>query len=168
VAQLQAKCFACGTLVKVDVAQPFTGAEVVTPFCSDCTDQQFIDHGGAVLTLRRQLAGARFSLGDKITITAGAVEALGEASQHAVEFLVHHASGEWGAFGHCDRIELNADEQNRGWEATDDSAKINKSNLLNVRDRIMSEYQTNRGIRLWVITCLDGAGETTVLRPEEY
>jgi hypothetical protein len=32
----------------------------------------------------------------------------------------------------------------------------------------MSEYQTERGIRLWVITCLDGDGGTTVLLPEEY
>lgn len=166
--RVQAKCSACGTLVKVEVARPFTGAEVVTPFCSDCTDQQFVDQGGAALTLRRQLAGARFSLGNKITITAGAVEALGEASQHAIEFLVLHARGDWGAFGHCDRIELTADQLRRGWEATDDSAKINKSNLLNVRDRIMSEYLTNRGTRLWVITSLDGVAGTTVLRPEEY
>ena len=110
----------------------------------------------------------RFPLGVKITITARAVEALGEASQHAVEFLVPHARGDWGAFGRCDHIELTADELQRGWEATDDSAKINKSNLLNGRDRIMSEYQTNCGIRLWVITCLDGAVGTTVLLPEEY
>jgi hypothetical protein len=32
----------------------------------------------------------------------------------------------------------------------------------------MSEYTTGRGRRLWVITCLDGGGGTTVLLPEEY
>jgi hypothetical protein len=50
------------------------------------------------------------------------------------------------------------DERRRGWEATDDSAKINKSNLLNRRDTIMSAYQTAKGTRLWVSTCLDRGG----------
>jgi hypothetical protein len=98
----------------------------------------------------------------------GAVDALGEIAQHAAEFLGRHARGDWGEFGRCDDIELTANERLRGWEATDDSAKINKSNLLNGRDRVLSEYQTNRGRRLWVITRLDGADEMTVLLPEEY
>jgi len=63
---------------------------------------------------------------------------------------------------------LTDDELRRGWEATEDDAKINKSNLLNRRDRIMSEYRTGRGIRLWIITTLDCGGGTTVLLPEEY
>jgi hypothetical protein len=32
----------------------------------------------------------------------------------------------------------------------------------------MSEYTTARGTRLWIITCLDRGGGTTVLLPEEY
>jgi hypothetical protein len=32
----------------------------------------------------------------------------------------------------------------------------------------MSENATGRGRRLWVITYLDGGGETTVLLSEEY
>ena len=61
-------------------------------------------------------------------------------------------------YGHCDEIQLRADERRRRWEATDDSGKINKCNLLSRRDRIMSEYQTGRGIRIWVITGLGGSG----------
>ena len=53
-------------------------------------------------------------------------------------------------------------------EATDDPGKINKSNVLSRRDRIMSEHATARGRRLWLITSLDGSGGTTVLQPEEY
>ena len=166
--RVQGKCSACGLPLMVSVAQPFARAVVAAALCSDCTDQQFLDEGGVLLTLRRQLEGARFSLGNKITITAGAVEALGETAQHAVEFLLRHARGDWGEFGHCDHIELTADEQERGWEATDDSAKINKSNLLNLRDQIMSEYQTSGSRRLWVVTRLEGTGRTTVLLPEEY
>ena len=63
---------------------------------------------------------------------------------------------------------MSADERRRGWEATDDSGKINKSNLINVRDRVMSEYSTSQDRRLWVVTRLEGNGGSTVLVPEEY
>src|SRR5262249_47060442 len=152
---------------EVEAAGPFTGAELVSALCSGCTDQQFLEQGGAILTLRREPEGARFPLG-KVTITAGAVAALGETSQHAIEFLARHARCDWGEYGHCDQIQLTADERHRGWEATDDSGKINNVNLLNGRDRIMSEYQTGCGTRLWVITCIDRGGGTTILLPEEY
>src|SRR5262249_25703653 len=77
-------------------------------------------------------------------------------------------SGDWGDNGHFDQSELTADERRRGREATDDPGKINKCNLLSRQDRIMNEYQIGRGIRLWVITCLDKGGSTTVLLPEGY
>jgi hypothetical protein len=93
---------------------------------------------------------------------------LANAAEHAATFLVRHAQGDWGECGDFEQIELTDDERRRGWEATDDSGKINKSNVLCRRDRIMSEYRTSRGKRLWVITSLDGAGGTTVLLPEEY
>jgi hypothetical protein len=153
--------------LQLEVAEPFVGAKVVGSLCPACTDQRFLGEGGAVLMLRRELQGARFDLG-KITITAKAVAALAEASQHAVEFLVRHVRGDWGEGGYCDEIQLTLDEERRGWEATDDSAKINKSNLLHGRDRIMSEYTTNSGQRLWIITTLDGPGGTTIFLPEEY
>jgi hypothetical protein len=161
------RCSACGAPFEIEVAGPFAGAEIAPAFCAACTDQQFLDQGGAVLTLRGELPGALFPLG-KITVTAGAVAALAEASQHAVEFLMRHVKGDWGAVGHCDKTELTADEERRGWEATDDPAKINKWSLLNRRDRLMSEYATARGRRLWVITDLEGRSATTVLLPEEY
>ena len=160
-------CRVCGQSLVIHIAQPFVQAAAVAPVCPACTDLQFLDQGGALVALRRDLPGARFPLG-KITITGGAVEALSEASQHAVEFLARHARGDWGAFGRCDQIELTPDEQRRGWEATDDTAKINKSNLLNRRDSLMSEYTTARACPLWVVTHLSGAGGTTVLLPEEY
>ena len=71
--------------------------------------------------------------------------------------MARHVRGDWGADGHCADIQLSADERRRGWEATDDTGKINKWNLHNVRDEIMSEYETNRGVGLWVITYLGGA-----------
>lgn len=101
-------------------------------------------------------------------ITGGAVAVLAAAGQHAAAFLARHVRGDWGENGDFDHIHLTHDERRRGWEATDDSGKINKSNVLARRDRIMSEYQTSHGQRLWIITPLDGGGGTTVLLPEEY
>jgi hypothetical protein len=63
---------------------------------------------------------------------------------------------------------LTEDERRRGWGATDDSGKINKWNLLNRCDTIMSEYRTACDKRLWVLTRLDRTPGTTVLLPEEY
>jgi hypothetical protein len=56
-----------------------------------------------VLSFRREREGRRFPLG-KITITAGVVAALAEASPHAVEFLLRHVRGDWGTIGQCDQI----------------------------------------------------------------
>jgi hypothetical protein len=163
----EGKCSACGVALKVAVAEPFAGVKLAAALCPLCTDRQFLAGGGAILELRHELEKARFPLG-KVTITGGAVDALAEAGEHAAPFLARHVRGDWGEYGHCDDIQLSADERRRGWEATDDSGKINKSNLISRRDRVMSEYTTSRGRRLWVITCLDGSGGTTVLLPEEY
>ncbi|MBY0526824.1 MAG: hypothetical protein K2R98_25755 [Gemmataceae bacterium] len=166
--RIRGTCSACDAVLEVAAAGAFVGATLVVPLCPACANQQVLDQGGVVATFPRELSGALFKLGDEITITPGAVEALGEASQHASEFLIRHVRGDWGKFGQCDQIELTDDERQRGWEATDDTARINKSNLLNGRNRIMSEYQTSWGKRLWVITSLNGAVRTTVLLPEEY
>jgi hypothetical protein len=164
---LRSKCAVCGVLLELDVADTFDGATIAGAVCLGCTDQQFLDGGGAILRLRQEPDDARFPVG-KVTITGGAVEALADAGQHAATFLARHARGDWGKHGQFDQIELTDDERRRGWEATDSSGKTNKSNVLNGRDRITSEYSTARGTRLWVITCLDGIGGTTALLPEEY
>jgi hypothetical protein len=166
-AKVQGNCSACGAPLVVNVGRPFAEAEVAAALCPACTNRQFLDGGGAIIELRHGQEGGRFPLG-KVTITGGAVAALADAGEHAAAFLARHVRGDWGGYGHCDEIQLTADEQRRGWEATDDSGKINKCNLFSRRDRVMSEYQTSRGRRLWVMTSLDGAGGTTVLLPEEY
>jgi hypothetical protein len=160
-------CSVCGAPVVSRVGGPFAEAPVAAPLCPACTEPLFLDQGGAVLTLRQDLPGARFALG-KVTVTAGALAALAEAGQHAVAFLERHVRGDWGAVGHCDAVQLTEDERRRGWEATDDSARINLWNLLRGKDTLLSEYVTDRGQRLWIVTCLDRGGGTTVLLPQEY
>ena len=139
--KVQGKCSACGAALEVAVGGPFAGAELAAPLCAGCSDRQFLADGGVILALRHELDGVRFLLG-KVTITCGAVEALSNAGEHAVTFLARHVRWDWGAYGHCDDIQLSADEQRRGWEATDDTGKINKWNLLNVRGRDYESVST--------------------------
>jgi hypothetical protein len=156
--KVKGKCSACGMPLELGVPEPLAGAELAGALCSACTDLQFLKSGGAIVEMRHELDGARFALG-KVTITGGAIEALAEASEHAASFLSSHARGDWGENGNFDEIELTGDERCRGWEATEDSCKINKSNVLARRDRVMSEYTTGLGRRLWIITILDVGGE---------
>ncbi len=164
---VKGKCSGCSVDLELAVAEPFAGADLAAPLCPACTNQQFIASGAAIIELRQDLENALFPLG-KVTITAGAINALADAGEHAAAFMARHARGDWGQYGQCDDIQLSPNERTLGWEATDDSGKINKSNLVNRRNHVMSEYTTARGARLWVITRLDGIGGTTVLRPEEY
>lgn len=145
----------------------FIGAVVVGGTCTSCAEYQASEDGGVVFTQRQEDISGRFPVG-KITITPGAIAALADAVEHVGTYLTRHVLGDWGSFGDFEKTELTEDEKRRGWEATEGDAKINKSNLLNRRDRIMSGYHTGRGTKLWIITRLNSGGGTTVLLPEEY
>jgi hypothetical protein len=164
---ISGKCAVCGAPLELAVGETFVEAALAAALCPGCTDQQFLDGGGSILRLRQEPEKAIFPLG-KVTITGGAVEALAESDQHAAAFLARHVRGDWGKNGRFDQIELTETKRRRGWEVTDDSGKINKCSVVNGRDRVISEYTTIRGRRLWVITSLDNGGGTTVLLPEEY
>jgi hypothetical protein len=92
-----------------------------------------------------------FFLG-RLLITPGAIEALERSGQSALEFLPHHAQGDWG----------NVCEEDR--QANDD-ALIDGS-------RILSAFHTSLGEKLWIITeAADESGHraaTTILLPSEY
>ena len=91
------------------------------------------------MTIRLNLA--------RMAVTPGALQALNEADQSPLEFLMRHACGDWGEVCEEDREE----------------------NELSLREgfRLMSVYRTNQGKRLWVITEADRS-VTTILLPEEY
>lgn len=137
--EARAGCALCGAELAVDAASPFVGAPVIGALCPGCAAGLFTHYGGSIFALRHELPGARFALGT-VTVTPGAVAALAEAGEHAAAFLTRHVQGDWGAFGHCDAITLSDDELRRGWEATDDTGKVNCWNLLQRRDMVMSEY----------------------------
>jgi hypothetical protein len=88
----------------------------------------------------------KFTLGT-ILATPGALDALEDASQAPAEFLSRHANCDWGDVDAADAAE----------------------NELSVAEgfRILSAYETKKGVKLWVITEADRSA-TTILLPEEY
>lgn len=89
---------------------------------------------------------SKFELG-QIVATPGALEALQQAEQTPIEFLMRHVRGDWGDV------------------CTEDA----EANEMSLRDgsRLLSSYRTNKGLKLWIITEADRSS-TCVLLPEEY
>ena len=87
-----------------------------------------------------------FPLG-QVVATPGALSALEDAGQNPGEFLYRHVTGDWG----------NLDEHDR------------HQNELALKQglRLLSAYQTSKGVRIWVITEWDRSA-TTLLLPHEY
>ena len=87
-----------------------------------------------------------FNLG-QIVATPGALQALEDSQQSAIEFLNRHVSGDWG--------ELDAEDR--------------KENELSLKEgfRILSAYILKSNQKIWIITEADRSS-TTILLPEEY
>ena len=92
-----------------------------------------------------------FPLG-KLLATPGALQALAESGENPVQFLDRHINGDWG--------EVDANDGQMNDEAVKDGS------------RILSIYQTAKGVRIWIITeAADDSGSrsaTTILLPNEY
>ena len=91
-------------------------------------------------------AKPRILLG-RLLATPGALDTLAESGQRPSAFIWRHEHGDWGDVCEEDR-QLND-------EAADSDG------------RLLSEYRTSKGDRLWVITEADRSA-TTILRPDEY
>jgi hypothetical protein len=87
-----------------------------------------------------------FKLGQMLT-TPGALAALKESNQTPMEFICRHQSGDWGEM--------------------DDEDKALNDAALRDGSRLLSAYQTSKGVKLWVITEADRSA-TTILLPEEH
>jgi hypothetical protein len=87
-----------------------------------------------------------FGLG-QIVGTPGALDALIEAKQEPVELLLRHVTGDWGDLEDEDK----------------------KENELSFKEgfRILSAYELETGVKVWVITEWDRS-VTTFLLPDEY
>jgi hypothetical protein len=87
-----------------------------------------------------------FPLG-QVVATPGALEALEEASQTVFEFLQRHQTGDWGTVPEEDKAEND----------------FSVTRYL----RILSAYELNTGVKIWLITEADRS-VTTFLLPAEY
>lgn len=89
---------------------------------------------------------ALFELG-QIVGTAGALQALDQADQQALDLIARHVTGDWGDVCEEDRNE-------------------NEFSVPNGL-RILSAYTLETGIKVWLITEADRSS-TTILLPSEY
>jgi hypothetical protein len=82
----------------------------------------------------------------KVVATPGALKLLLEVGEHPFDYLVRHASGDWGDLGGFDRRE--------------------NERALRVGECIFSSCNTPAG-SIWIITEADRS-VTTIFLPEEY
>jgi len=87
-----------------------------------------------------------FALG-QIVGTPGALQALEEAEQNPLEFILRHVTGDWG-------------------EMPEEDVRENERSVTGGL-RIFSSYALESGAKIWVITEWDRS-VTTLLKPEEY
>lgn len=93
-----------------------------------------------------QPSGRLFELG-QVVGTPGVLEALAEAGVSVASLLDRHACGDWG-------------------NISDEDALLNRE-AVTAGERILSAYQVNSELRIWVLTEHDRT-VTTVLLPDEY
>jgi hypothetical protein len=82
----------------------------------------------------------------RVVATPGALKLLKEADRQPFDYLVRHATGDWGELCAFDR----------------------RQNQVALREglRVLSSYNVSAG-RVWIITEADRSA-TTILLPEEY
>jgi hypothetical protein len=83
----------------------------------------------------------------RLVATPGALRAIAESGQTPAFFLARHAKGDWGS----------VDEED--WRLNDEA--------LVQGERLLSAYQTLRGVKVWISTEADRSA-TTILLPDEY
>ncbi len=92
------------------------------------------------------MSNHKFSLGE-IVATPGALEALQEAKETPLCYILRHVSGDWGELDAHDRRE--------------------NERSLRLGFRLLSSYTLPTKERIWIITEADRSA-TTLLLPEEY
>jgi len=88
----------------------------------------------------------KFPLGE-IVATPGALDAFERSCETPLQYLVRHASGDWG-------------------EVCDDDKRLNDE-AVGQGTRLLSSYCLRSGEKVWIITEADRS-VTTVLLPSEY
>lgn len=98
-------------------------------------------------TTGKQMTTAVFELG-QVVATPGAISAIEDAGQSAMDFLIRHQKLEQG-------------------DLCDEDHQLNQQAVEDDKARVLSAFKTSKGERIWVITEWDRS-VTTILLPEEY
>jgi hypothetical protein len=88
----------------------------------------------------------RFLLGNRVA-TPGAIQAMKEAGQDALNLFHRHECGDWG-------------------DVCEEDARANDS-AIDEGNRILSVYVLRTGVKVWLITESDRS-VSTILLPDEY
>jgi hypothetical protein len=165
---VHATCERCGAAVTLDLPAGLADLALVGVTCRQCVDRDTEERGGVVLDLAKLPEGALFDPG-RVTITPGAIAALGESGEHASAYLTRHLRGDWGANGQAEAVSVTEAEVRAGPLVTADDAKQNKLALLTRTGCILSDFTTASRAVLWIKTAFwPTCPETTVLLPDEY
>ena len=141
----ESKCGICGRFLEAAGSDLAGGAwDVAT--CAGCGRRRVLQDGGVALQLTDPPLPRRFDLGE-IQIRPGAVHILAQSEEHYWPYIQRHARGDRGAF------HREPDARPR-------------RHFLAGRNNIVSEYRTNLGDRLWVMTTPGKL--TAVMAPGEY
>jgi hypothetical protein len=138
----------------------------------------------------RRPDGTWFDVGNVI-VTPGAARALATAGESIAAFLDRHTRGDWGANGAFERelldmvperavrqtlAETLGDIRTRRVDPQALTSRVGLWSLLQATNSyalaagqylIMSRYPLATGATVLIVTCLDAAGETLVIKPSE-
>lgn len=118
--------------------------------------------GGRVMYLRSEPEGGLFPLG-RIAVTTGAAYALAGSEERSWDYLARHVKGDCGIPGR-----VAGDEDANENPATPREGKPDQVAVENGCSRVVSEYWTEGGAEIWVLTEPGEHPRTTVMLPGEY
>ncbi len=136
--------------------------------------QDLIDEGGVQFIFSSVVDFVHLG---PVVVTPGVVTALGLHGQGfkpvasvLTPWLLRHAQGDFGKFGHVRTIEVTDDQLRRGCFATDDAGTLSAiAHRDGAYTTVHSSYADVPGIEeVWVMTDRRGRPQTTVLLPDEY
>ena len=100
----------------------------------------------SAMQAQRQMRQGRLQLG-RVVLTRAVNELVAEGGFNPMDLLRRHAAGDWG-------------------DISEDDRALNNTALIQ-EERVMSAYQVNNDLVVWIITEADRS-VTTLLLPQDY
>lgn len=145
------RCSQCGKPLPDDASELSGGAWDIA-VCAACSRRRLLEDGGAALKLEPGPTDRAFDPGE-VQIRPGAVHILAQSGEHYWDFLDRHLRGDLGSFRpRTEPPESKPRRPRRAFLATD--------------GKIVSEFRTNLGHRLWIMT--QPGKLTAMMAPGEF